>query len=130
MAVDLNRKANTATTNNKTDVDGLLVTKARTSYVDMALSTQQNTLPFVDPMSLGTRVAGYLLLIGSNIFPGLTVKSPLTLTRNANNYLSIGLSTSIFSNISAGSITATGSLTGGSIFNIRVYISSSSCSYR
>ncbi len=78
----------------------------------MHLYRKQSSLTFVDPMNLGTPIAGYPLLIGSNITPGLTVQSPLTLTRNANNYLTIGLSTSIFSNISAGSITASGSITG------------------
>ena len=83
--------------------------------MDNGLASQQNTLTFLDPMNLGTPIAGYPLLIGSNIIPGFTVQSPVTLTRNANNYLTIGLSTSIFSNISAGSITATGSISGESI---------------
>jgi hypothetical protein len=56
--VDLNQKANTATTYAKTEVDGLLVTKASTTYVDEAIAAKQNTLTFVDPMNLGTPIAG------------------------------------------------------------------------
>jgi len=111
LVVDLNQKANTATTYTKTEVDGLLVTKASTTYVDEAIAAKQNTLTFVDPMNLGTPVAGYPLLIGSNIIPGLTVELPLTLTKNSNNYLTIGLST----NILVTSVTAAGAITGGSI---------------
>ena len=81
LAVDLNQKANTCTTYPKTEVDGLLVSKAGKTYVDNALALKLNTLTFVDPMNLGTPIAGYPLLIGSNILPGLTVQSPLTLTR-------------------------------------------------
>ena len=115
LAVDLHQKANTSTTYTKTEVDGLLVPKASTTYVDNALAAKQSTLTFIDPMHLGTHIAGYPFLIGSNIISGLIVQSPLTLTRNANSYLTVGISTNIFSNISAGSITATGSITGGSI---------------
>ena len=111
LAVDLNQKANTATTYTKTEVDGWLVPKASTTYVNNALAAKQNTLTFVDPMNLGTLVAGYPLLIGSNIIPGLFVELPLTLTKNSNNYLTIGLST----NILVTSVTATGAITGGSI---------------
>ena len=63
LAVELNQKANTATRYTKTEVDGLLVTKACMSYVDTAVTAKQNTLTFVDPMNLGTPVAGYPLLI-------------------------------------------------------------------
>ena len=64
--------------------------------VDTALAAPQNTLTVIDPMNLGTLVAGYSLLVGSNIIPGLSVQLPLTLTRHENNYLMIGVSTSIF----------------------------------
>ena len=47
-------------------------------------------------MNLGTPVASDPLSVGSNIIPGLSVKLPLTLTKNENNYLPIGVSTSIF----------------------------------
>ena len=40
LAVDLNQKANTSTTYTKTEVDGLLVIKASTSYVDTALTAK------------------------------------------------------------------------------------------
>ena len=73
----------------------MLVTKASTSYVDTGLEAKQNTLTFVDPMNLGTLVVGFPLLIGSNIIPGLTVQSPLTPIKNANNYVTVGLSTNI-----------------------------------
>ena len=43
-------------------------------------------------MNLGTLVAGYPLLVGSNIIPGLSVQLPLTLTRNDRNFLMIGIS--------------------------------------
>jgi hypothetical protein len=70
LAVDLNQKANTSTTYTKTEVDGLLVTEASTSYVDTALTAKQNTLNVVDTMNLGTLVVGYPLLIGYIIIPG------------------------------------------------------------
>ena len=47
-------------------------------------------------MNLELPVASYPLLVGSNVIPGLSVQLPLTLTRNENNYLMIGLSTIIF----------------------------------
>ena len=79
----------------KTEVNGLLATKASTTYVDNAVASKQDPLTFVDPMNLGIPVAGFPLLIGSNIIPGLTVQLPLTLRGNSNNYLNIGLSTHI-----------------------------------
>ena len=39
LAVDLNQKANTATTYTKSEVDGLLSTKASTSYVDSSVAS-------------------------------------------------------------------------------------------
>ena len=57
------------------------------------MQAKQNTLTFIYPMNLGSRVAGYPLLVGSNIIPGLSVQLPLTLTRNENNFLMIGIST-------------------------------------
>ena len=47
-------------------------------------------------MNLEVPVADYPLFVRSNIIPGLSVSLPLTLARNANNYLTIGISTSIF----------------------------------
>jgi hypothetical protein len=73
-------KAAQSSTYTKSEVDGLLVTKASTNYVDNALAAKQNTLTFVDPMNLGTLVVGYPLLIGSNIIPRLSVQLPLTPT--------------------------------------------------
>ena len=108
-------KANKSTTYTKTDVDSLLTgtdslsdistqiagkTGKSTTYtkteVDTTLTAKQNTLTFIDPIHLGNPVAGYPLLVGTNIIPGLSVQLPLTLTRNAKNYLTIGVSTSIF----------------------------------
>ncbi|MFM7983427.1 MAG: hypothetical protein ACKPKO_29295, partial [Candidatus Fonsibacter sp.] len=65
------------------------------SDINNLLSAKQNTLSCVDPINLDPPVAGFPLLIGSNIVPGLTVSGALTLTKNANNYLNIGLSTCI-----------------------------------
>ena len=109
------RKTDKSTTYIKTDNDSLLAGKASSSVistaiawkadksttyykynVDTALTVKQNTLTFIDPMNLGNPVAGYPLLVGTNIIPGLSVQLPLTLTRNAKNYLTIGVSTSIF----------------------------------
>ena len=46
LAVYLNQKANTATTYTKTEVDGMIATKASTSYVDSSVSSvlSQNML--------------------------------------------------------------------------------------
>ena len=52
LAVDLNQKANTATTYTKTEVDGLLVTKASTTYVDEAIAA----LLSQDPVTLTSLV--------------------------------------------------------------------------
>ena len=61
-------------------------------------------------MNLEVLVAGYPLLVGTTIIPGLSVSLPLTLARNANNYLAIGISTSIFDQptLSVTTITASG----------------------
>ena len=80
----LSQKADKSTTYTKTEVDDIMKAK-------------QNTLSFIDAMNEGTPLADYLILVGSNIIPGLSVQLPLTLTRNANNYLMIGISTIIFS---------------------------------
>ena len=60
LAVDLRQKADKSKTYTKNEINALMKAK-------------QNTLTFIDPMNLGTRVAGYLLLVGSNIIPGLSV---------------------------------------------------------
>ena len=60
LAVDLRQKADKSKTYTKTEINALMKAK-------------QNTLTFIDPMNLGTRVASYLLLAGSNIIPGLYV---------------------------------------------------------
>ena len=60
LAVDLRQKADKSKTYTKTEINALMKAK-------------QNTLTFIDPMNLGTCVASYLLLVGSNIFPGLSV---------------------------------------------------------
>ena len=46
MAVDLNQKANTATTYTKAEVDNMIATKASTSHVDSSVSSvlSQNML--------------------------------------------------------------------------------------
>ena len=60
LAVDLRQKADKSKTYTKNEINALMKAK-------------QNTLTFIDPMNLGTRVAGYLLLVGSNIIRGLYV---------------------------------------------------------
>ena len=60
LAVDLRQKADKSKTYTQTEINALMKAK-------------QNTLTFIDPMNLGTRVAGYLLLVGSNIIRGLYV---------------------------------------------------------
>ena len=60
LAVDLRQKADKSKTYTKNEINALMKAK-------------QNTLTFIDPMNLGTRVASYLLLVGSVIFPGLSV---------------------------------------------------------
>ena len=88
-------KADKSTTYTKNDVDSLLTGKASSVDLTSAIAGKQNTLTFIDPMNLEVPVAGYPLLVGTNIIPGLSVQLPLTLTRNAKNYLTIGVSTSI-----------------------------------
>ena len=66
-------------------------TYTKTEVSDI-MQAKQNTLTFIYTMNLGSRVAGYPLLVGSNIIPGLSVQLPLTLTRNKNNFLIIGMS--------------------------------------
>ena len=60
LAVDLRQKADKSKTYTKNEINALMKAK-------------QNTLTFIDPMNLGTRVAGYLLLVGSYIIRGLYV---------------------------------------------------------
>ena len=60
LAVDLRQKADKSKTYTKNEINALMQAK-------------QNTLTFIDPMNLGTRVAGYLLLVGSYIIRGLYV---------------------------------------------------------
>ena len=60
LAVDLRQKADKSKTYTKNEINALMKAK-------------QNTLTLIDPMNLGTRVAGYLLLVGSNIIRGLHV---------------------------------------------------------
>ena len=126
LAVYLNQKANTSTTYTNTEVDGLLVTKASTTYVDNALASKQNTLTFVDPMNLGTLVAGYPLLIGLNIIPGLTAQSPLTITIHVNNYLTIRSISKYISDVGYSYRIYNRRL----YINIRVCLSSIGCGYR
>ena len=54
-------------------------------------------------------------MVGTNIIPGLSVQLPLTLTRNANNYLTIVVSTSICDQptLSVTTLTATGDIQFG-----------------
>ena len=63
-------------------------------------------------MNLGNPVASYPLLVGTNLIPGLSVSLPLTLARNAHNYLTIGVSTSIFDQptLSVTTLTASGDI--------------------
>ena len=51
-------------------------------------------------------------MVGTNIIPGISVSLPLTLTRNANNLLTIGKSTSIFDQptLSVTTLTASGAI--------------------
>ena len=60
LAVDLRQKADKSETYTKTEINALM-------------NAKQNTLTVIDPIDLGTRVAGYLLLVGSNIIRGLPV---------------------------------------------------------
>ena len=60
LAVDLRQKADKSTTYTQTEINAIMKAK-------------QNTVTFIDPMNVGTRVASYLLLVGSNIIPGLSV---------------------------------------------------------
>ena len=79
-------KSNKSTTYTKTYVDSLLTRKASSSEistaiagkanksttysktdVDTPLTAKQNTVTFIDPMNLGSPVACYPLLVGSNI---------------------------------------------------------------
>ena len=60
------------------------------------MPAKQNTLTVICLMILGSRVAGNPLSVGCNIIPGLSDHIPLTLTRNENNSLMIGISTRIF----------------------------------
>ena len=76
---------------------------------------KQNSLTFIDPMNLDPPVAGFPLLIGTNIVSGLSVNLPLTLTRGTNSYLTIGLSTSIFNAMSVGTLTASGAITSNTV---------------
>ena len=106
----LDAKADKFTTYTKTEVIDVIAAdistaiagkaNASTTYtvdnVNNLLSGKQNSLTFLDPMKLDPPIAGFPLLIGTNIVPGLSVNPPLTLTRNTNNYLMIGLSNSIF----------------------------------
>ena len=86
------------------------------------MSGKQNTLTSIDPMNLEPHAAGYPLLVGTNIIPGLAVSLPLTLTRNAKNYLTIGVSTSIYDppSLTVTTLTASGDIQlGGTIKTIR-----------
>ena len=69
LADDLRQKADKSKSYTKNEINALMKAK-------------QNTLTLIDPMNLGTRVASYLLLVGSNIIPGLYVKLPLTLNND------------------------------------------------
>ena len=60
LADDLRQKADKSKTYTKNKINALMKAK-------------QNTLTLIDPMNLGTRVAGYLFLVGSNIIRGLYV---------------------------------------------------------
>ena len=42
----------------KAEVNGLVATKASTTYLDNALASKQNTLTFVGPINLGTPIVG------------------------------------------------------------------------
>ena len=66
-------------------------------------------------MNLEPLVAGYPLVIGTNIIPGLSVSLPLTLTRHANNYLTVGVATRIFDQptLSVTTLTATSAIQYG-----------------
>ena len=79
-------------------------------------------------MNLELPVASYPLLVGSNIIPGLSVQLPLTLTRNENNYLTIGVSTIIVNQptLSVTTLTATSDVSAGSITPTSGNISSTS----
>ena len=92
------------------------------------MQAKQNTLSVIYPMNLGSRVASCPLLVGSNIIPGLSVQLPLTLTRNENNYLTIGVSTIIFNQptLSVTTLTATSDVSAGSITPTSGNISSTS----
>ena len=95
-------KANTSTTYTVDNVNNLL-------------SGKQNSLTFIDPENLNPPAAGFPLLIGTNIVPGLSVNLPLTLTRGTNSYLTIGLSTSIFNAMSVVTLTASGAITSNTV---------------
>ena len=60
LADDLRQKTDKSKTYTKNEINALMKAK-------------QNTLTLIDPMNLGTRVASYLLLVGSNIIRGLYV---------------------------------------------------------
>ena len=62
-------------------------------------------------MNLDPPIAGFPLLIGTKVVLGFSVNPPLTLTRNTNNYLMIGLSNSIFNAMSVNTLTASGAIT-------------------
>ena len=66
-------------------------------------------------MNLGSPVACFPLLVVTNVIPGLYVQLPLTLKRTANNYLRIGVSTSIFDQptLPVTTLTATGDIQFG-----------------
>ena len=115
MTVDLSQKADTSTTYTKTEFK-------------TALAAKQKTLTFIDPMNLELLVAGYPLLVGSNIIPGLAVQLPLTLTMNEKNYLTIGVSTTIFNQptLTGTTLTASGDVSVGSITTTSGNISSTS----
>ena len=101
LAVDLSQNKDTSATYTKTEVNDMM------EATDTALAAKQNTLTFIDPMNSRTLVASYPLLVGSNIFPRLSAQIPSTLTRNENNYLMLGILTSIFnqSSLSVNTIT-------------------------
>ena len=115
LAVDLSQKEDTSTTYTKTEVN-------------TALAATQKTQTVIDPMNLELPVASYPLLVGSNVIPGLSVQLPLTLTRNENNYLTIGVSTTIFNQptLSVTTLTATSDVSAGSITPTSGNISSTS----